>query len=222
MRSTKVIRQRPDRTFRGGRNVALERRLLQEIVPPSRPLARFLSALWSGDLHDSNQEPNWHLARAAIVEAFEEHQQFVRDPFNPGRLGGIPLPGAIVDLLLSAFESLADGELPAVLHPARVLTGRGNRRKLARQKLVQLTVRFLTAVDLGWIEKPAARKWAACQLGISTRQLQRWLNEVGSLSRRTRDLENWANRTLPHSPPKQTAEHLMRQLRYRSTSLSRR
>lgn len=213
MRSTKIIRQKPDRTFRAGRNVALERRLIQEIVPPSLPLARFLSALWPGDRHDSDQEPNWHLVRAAIVEALEEHQQFVSDPFNPGRLGGIPMPSPIADLLLSAFARLADGELPDVLHPARLPAGRGNRRKLARQKLVKVTVRFLTAVDLGWIEKPGARTWAARQLGISTRQLQRWLNEVGGLSRRRRDLENWANKTLPRMPPERIAEFLMMQVR---------
>ena len=199
-------------TLRHGRNVTLERQILEDVVPQSRPLAQFLAAMWTVDSANSHEQPNWHLVRSAIVAGLNEHSQFVKDPFNPGRLGGTPLPLPLARFLVDAFAVLANGESPPVFHPTRVLSGQGNRRKHAQQNKVDTVVRFLTAVDLGWITKPGARTWVALRLGMSRRQIQRWVDESGSLQQRKRQLKLWRIETAPGISTDKIAIFLMRQV----------
>jgi len=206
------IKRKARVTLRPGRNVTLERQILGEIVPKSRPLAQFIAAMRAVDMANPREQPNWHLIRSAIVDGLNEHSQFVKDPVNPGRLGGTPLPTPIVRFLIDAFAVLSNGELPPVFQPTRVSSGQGNRRKLAQQRKVDTVVRFLTAVDLGWITKPGVRTWVALRLGMSRRQIQRWVDESGSLQQRKRQLKLWRIETAPGISTDKIAIFLMRQV----------
>ena len=181
-------------------------------MPRSGPLSQFLAAMWFADTSTSRQQPNWHLVRSAIVDALSEHAQFVVDPFNPGRLGGTPLPLPVARFLLDAFAVLANGESPLIFQPTRISSGQGNRRKYAQQQKVDNVVRFLTAVDLGWITKRDARTWVATELRVSRRQVQRWVGEKGALPKRKQQLELWKAETAPGIPATAIANHLMRQI----------
>jgi hypothetical protein len=183
-----------------------------EIVPKSRPLAQFLATLWAEDLPNAREQPNWHLVRSAIVDGLDEHSQFVTDPRNPGRLGGTPLPLPIARFLIDALAVLANGESPPVFQPTRVTSGQGNRRKHTQQQKVDTVVRLLTAIDLGWITKPGARSWVANRLGMSRRQIHRWVDESGSLTKRTRQLELWRTEVAPEVPTNKIGIFLLRQV----------
>ena len=205
------IPRRSGATFRGGRNVALERRILEDLVPRSRSLAKFLAATLPVNASDTSDRPNWDLIRSAITDALKDHRQYVTDPVAPGRLGGVPLPAPIVDYLEQALAALAEGDSPSMFRPTKSASGRGNLRKYARQRERETAVRFLTAVRLGWIEQPHATKWVAGRLGMNRRQIQRWVSESGSPSRRRQSLEEWARSTWPKLPEKILAKILMAQ-----------
>lgn len=177
-------------TFRGGRDVALEKRLKQELLPKSDAYVRYVALLFRGR-DGSPGEPQLQSLRKAMIAAIDDHLHFVGR--NPQLAAGAgerpPLPFDIAERLRLALVRSADGEPDPLFEPYRLPGGRGNLARSERRVWVERAVDYLTVVDLGLVNDRRSRQRVADSYGISRRQVQRWLKSAGVLRQRAAALK---------------------------------
>jgi hypothetical protein len=181
-------------TFRGGGNVASRAVLADELVPPSAANVDFtyfwLRLLTEADPRGLGQQN----IRKAIVRGLRDHIEF-EQRFQSGasRIAAYhPLPHGMAVELIRALEQVNAGESPLLFSPPRTKDGRGNLRTSSKQGAVDHAVRYVTAVQLGWIEEREPGERVARLYGVSRRQVQRWIKAAGSGSVRKKAVVAWA------------------------------